>query len=250
MGTLYVLMIVFLAPRLGAAAILSTAVTSQMTTALILDNFGAVGLKVRRATAGRIVGVLLSVLGVALIMGAVDMMRSSLRKSKRPVDAEAVTEEISIEENENKHKPKPSRLGQVSDEPPIATTDESQPMPPASASRGKRAAAPQPKVDWTITFAVGGGAALALQAAFNGKLGQLAGGGYSAAFSFLEGTIVLLVYFLYDIYFGPTSKIQPKWSVAKVWAITPKWSWVGGFLGAGTRLTFLTLLSWCAVSKL
>ena len=67
LGANYVLMAIILAPRLGAATLIGLTVTGQMLASLVLDHFGLIGYPVHPASAGRIVGSALLLMGVILI---------------------------------------------------------------------------------------------------------------------------------------------------------------------------------------
>jgi transporter family-2 protein len=58
---------IVVAPRLGAALLLSLAITGQLAASLVLDHYGAFGFPVHPISAGRIVGALLLVGGVVLV---------------------------------------------------------------------------------------------------------------------------------------------------------------------------------------
>ena len=67
LGAFLVASTVVLAPRLGAASMLSLIVAGQMTASLALDHFGWLGYQVQPVSGLRILGVVLLVSGVALI---------------------------------------------------------------------------------------------------------------------------------------------------------------------------------------
>ena len=67
-GGAYVVGTVILAPRLGAAVLVSLLVTGQLTTALIVDHFGLLGFPQQPVTLAR-------ALGGALLIGGVVLMR-------------------------------------------------------------------------------------------------------------------------------------------------------------------------------
>lgn len=58
---------ILVAPRLGSALLISLAITGQLSTALILDHYGAFGFPVHPISAARCLGAALLVGGVALI---------------------------------------------------------------------------------------------------------------------------------------------------------------------------------------
>ena len=66
-GSMYVFGVIVLAPRLGAAVLMSLVVTGQLLAALLLDQFGALGFPQHSLTPARAVGAILLVLGVALV---------------------------------------------------------------------------------------------------------------------------------------------------------------------------------------
>ncbi|KAI8823590.1 uncharacterized protein EV422DRAFT_521578 [Fimicolochytrium jonesii] len=213
-GAYYVVMIVYLAPRLGAGTIMSVSVTSQMAAALIFDHYGALGLERRQATAGRIVGLILSAIGVALIMLGNDFFRRKVAQDATITNTE-VADERALENSAQGKE-------QMQNEVVVNHPQVSGPSGPSG-----------PRFDWTVILACLGGICLALQGAMNGKLGQYSGGGYAAAFSFLEGWVIIALLFVYDLYFGPqTPKLEPRWSTREVFRTVPWWAWFGGVMGA------------------
>lgn len=66
LGAFYVLMTVVLVPRLGTALTFGLVIVGQLVVSLVLDHFGLFGLSVHRANVGRVLAVLLVVVGVAL----------------------------------------------------------------------------------------------------------------------------------------------------------------------------------------
>ncbi|MGR6327474.1 DMT family transporter [Sphingomonas sp. XXL09] len=69
-GAGFVAAMAYAAPRLGLATALTVAIASQLATALLLDNFGLLGLKTEPVTLPRL-------LGAALVIGGVVLMRRS-----------------------------------------------------------------------------------------------------------------------------------------------------------------------------
>lgn len=67
LGAVYVSMTVVLAPRLGAATMISAIMAGQLMGSLIMDHYGIVGYSVRAISAGRVLGALLLLAGVFLI---------------------------------------------------------------------------------------------------------------------------------------------------------------------------------------
>ena len=67
LGVAYVSMTIVLAPRLGAATLLSAAMAGQLMGSLVMDHYGIVGYSVRTVSTGRVLGVALLLLGVLLI---------------------------------------------------------------------------------------------------------------------------------------------------------------------------------------
>jgi len=66
-GAIYVVGVVALAPRLGAATMMALVVTGQLAAALVLDHFGWLGFATHPISAPRILGGLLLVAGVVLV---------------------------------------------------------------------------------------------------------------------------------------------------------------------------------------
>jgi bacterial/archaeal transporter family-2 protein len=66
-GAIYVVAIIVLMPRLGAATVIALLVTGQMLSALAFDNFAALGLPQQPVDLSRVIGAVLLVAGVVLI---------------------------------------------------------------------------------------------------------------------------------------------------------------------------------------
>jgi bacterial/archaeal transporter family-2 protein len=58
---------IIVVPRLGAALLVSLAIAGQLTTALVLDHYGAFGFPVHTISLARVAGALLLLAGVVLI---------------------------------------------------------------------------------------------------------------------------------------------------------------------------------------
>jgi transporter family-2 protein len=67
LGTIYLTGNVLLAPRLGAGALVGLVVTGQLLFAVLCDQYGWLGFEQHSVTAGRAIGCLLLIGGVALI---------------------------------------------------------------------------------------------------------------------------------------------------------------------------------------
>ncbi len=67
LGALIVLAGATLTPKIGAAAFISAVVAGQLLSSMLLDHFGLMGLPVRPITLGRIIGIVLVVLGVIAV---------------------------------------------------------------------------------------------------------------------------------------------------------------------------------------
>lgn len=67
LGAFSVYSMVFLAPRLGAAAMLACILAGQMSAALILDHFGFLGYAQQSISMARLIGIVLIFIGVFLI---------------------------------------------------------------------------------------------------------------------------------------------------------------------------------------
>ncbi|HWU73528.1 MAG TPA: DMT family transporter, partial [Sphingomonas sp.] len=66
-GACFVAAMAYAAPRLGLATTLTIAIATQLATALVLDHFGLLGLKVAPISLGKIAGVVLVLAGVVLV---------------------------------------------------------------------------------------------------------------------------------------------------------------------------------------
>ena len=67
LGAFFLFSVIFLAPRLGIAIVMSTVIAGQLAAAVALDHYGALGVAVREATAGRMLGVVVMFAGVLMI---------------------------------------------------------------------------------------------------------------------------------------------------------------------------------------
>jgi transporter family-2 protein len=67
LGAIYVSANVFLAPRIGAGALLCLVVAGQLIGALAIDRFGLFGVALRELTFGRLAGVFLVFVGALMV---------------------------------------------------------------------------------------------------------------------------------------------------------------------------------------
>jgi transporter family-2 protein len=67
LGAFFVTCTIVLAPRIGVAMTFSLVVAGQMLITLVLDHFGFLGLPIKEISLARVGGILLIVVGVALI---------------------------------------------------------------------------------------------------------------------------------------------------------------------------------------
>lgn len=67
LGALYIVLAIFLVPRLGAAAFVALLVAGQMLVSLVYDHVGAFGLEKHAASPARLAGAALLIAGVLLI---------------------------------------------------------------------------------------------------------------------------------------------------------------------------------------
>jgi transporter family-2 protein len=67
LGAFLVAVSIVLAPKIGAATLMALMIAGQMGSSIILDHYGLVGYEIHPASAWRLVGVVLVVLGVVLI---------------------------------------------------------------------------------------------------------------------------------------------------------------------------------------
>jgi bacterial/archaeal transporter family-2 protein len=67
MGAFFVSMTIFLVPRIGTAAAMSATIAAQLTMGILLDHYGAFGLRHIPLDPKRVIGSLLLFAGVALI---------------------------------------------------------------------------------------------------------------------------------------------------------------------------------------
>jgi transporter family-2 protein len=69
LGAVYVALIIVLAPRLGAAALIAAVVAGQMLASLALDHWALVGFEPHPLSVQRLLGAALVIGGVALVRG-------------------------------------------------------------------------------------------------------------------------------------------------------------------------------------
>lgn len=67
LGSIYVTSVIYLIPRIGAAAVMAFAVSGQLLAGILLDRIGFLGMAVREVSVGRIAGALLLVAGALMI---------------------------------------------------------------------------------------------------------------------------------------------------------------------------------------
>lgn len=67
LGATYVTSIIFLVPRLGAALSFGLIVAGQLIFSLIIDHYGILGVPIQGINTGKIIGVILIILGVIMI---------------------------------------------------------------------------------------------------------------------------------------------------------------------------------------
>ncbi|MDB5511784.1 MAG: hypothetical protein JWR08_1267 [Enterovirga sp.] len=67
LGGIYVLSMIFVAEKVGAAAFMGLTVTSALVTSLVLDHFGWLGFDVHQAGLWRVLGGVFMIAGLALI---------------------------------------------------------------------------------------------------------------------------------------------------------------------------------------
>lgn len=67
LGAIFIILAVFLVPKLGAAAFVALLVAGQMLASMAYDHFGAFGLEKHAASPVRLVGATLLIAGVVLI---------------------------------------------------------------------------------------------------------------------------------------------------------------------------------------
>jgi len=67
LGAFFIIMAIFLVPKLGAATFIALFVVGQMIASLVLDHFGLFGLEKHAASPVRLAGAALLIAGVVLI---------------------------------------------------------------------------------------------------------------------------------------------------------------------------------------
>ena len=67
LGAFYVITIIVSVPKLGASTVLALTIGAQVITGIMIDHFGILELEKREATAGRICGGVIMIIGAVLI---------------------------------------------------------------------------------------------------------------------------------------------------------------------------------------
>ncbi len=67
LGAFFVAVTVFLAPKLGAASMMSFIIAGQLAASIALDHYGLIGYAVREASLPRIIGAVLLAVGAVLV---------------------------------------------------------------------------------------------------------------------------------------------------------------------------------------
>jgi transporter family-2 protein len=67
LGAIFIASSVILTPRLGGAVTFCFVIAGQLISAMIIDQFGAFGVTVQTATPGRIIGLLLVLVGALMV---------------------------------------------------------------------------------------------------------------------------------------------------------------------------------------
>ncbi len=67
LGAMYVTITLFLAPKIGVAALMALGIAGQLVAGLLLDRFGMFDLAERGLTTGRVGGVLLVLVGALMV---------------------------------------------------------------------------------------------------------------------------------------------------------------------------------------
>lgn len=68
LGAFYVAISIFLAPRIGAANLISIAIAAQLLASLLLDHYGAIGFAQHSINLWRVFGAMLLIAGCLLIV--------------------------------------------------------------------------------------------------------------------------------------------------------------------------------------
>lgn len=68
LGAYFVSMTILAVPRLGSAAVMAIVIAGQLTTSVLLDHYGAFGLRQIPLTSTRGIGILLLCLGAGLVI--------------------------------------------------------------------------------------------------------------------------------------------------------------------------------------
>lgn len=66
-GAVFVAGAAYAAPRIGVATMLTLGIASQLLAAVAIDHFGALGVAQRAISAGRVMGVVLVIIGATLV---------------------------------------------------------------------------------------------------------------------------------------------------------------------------------------
>ncbi|MFV0376481.1 MAG: DMT family transporter [Mangrovibacterium sp.] len=67
LGSVFVSSVIFFIPQIGVTTVLAAAIAGQLITAALIDHFGFLGLAVHPISSGKIVGIVLLLVGIFLI---------------------------------------------------------------------------------------------------------------------------------------------------------------------------------------
>lgn len=67
LGTFYICASIYIAPKIGALMLMALVIAGQLTAAILVDHFGAVGFPKQVITPGRIIGCLMILAGFLVI---------------------------------------------------------------------------------------------------------------------------------------------------------------------------------------
>ncbi|KAJ3414117.1 hypothetical protein HDV05_007061 [Chytridiales sp. JEL 0842] len=242
----FVIVMVVCTGRLGAAKFTVVSVLFQLASAILFDNF-AVGVPERKATVGRLMGLLVGILGMVLMNSEGIWASWKARKSERrrlemtlnkrvvPQPSEPVLTSVVTVETLNDTNQESKSLQKSPENTPNLSSSSDRTLP-------KKESLLSTIFDPAILLVALSGISLSLQAGMNSTLGIAYKSAAFGTFVALVECIPLIALFFLAV---QTKSFIESFSAASLRATAkeaPWWAWIGGFLGCGfiLAITFLS----------
>jgi transporter family-2 protein len=245
MGALFVISMTTLAYRLGIATFSLITVLFQLASAIVLDHWGLVGLPKREATSGRVVGLVVGVVGLCVMNFEVRVRNWVMRRrgaSRNEADEEGVEKRGEeggvINTSHGGIKITHDAIEGVVSDSAIVAEKKSNDATITTSTPQRTSNIFDPSI--LIVALVG--ISMALQAGMNSTLGTSYNSPSFGTFFALSTAIpFMFIYFLLFDNSHFTSSFKPQ-NLQKTFQEAPWWSWTSGILGFGfvASITFLS----------